>query len=183
MFEKVYRESEAKAAEGTRYSLTEPFTDSDGTYFENAVLLDTDFFDGISPRNWGEKLRTLVNQRARTNPLIMPIVDENGNTTMLQFAKPNERVRKKDGANHIVLDELAYTSDNISKLSVVHIDEVVSISEEKSPYYSQPEEHTWLDKNGWLHRIATVINAKNINEYISRVDEMVDKKINLFKNH
>jgi hypothetical protein len=169
LFEKVYQEG-GKATGEVKYSLTEPFTDLNGTHFENAVLLDTDFFDGISPRNWGDKLQDEVNRRASTNPLIMPIVDENGNTTLLQFASPKETVRKNGGSKHNVLDELSRTSDNISKLAVIHIDEIVSVSEENSPYFTQGNEHGWMDKNGWLHRNANVINQKNGNIYNLTVD-------------
>ncbi len=148
-----------------RYSITEPFTDSNGNQFENAVLLDSDFFDGISPRNWGEKLREAVEKRATENPVIMPIKDENGNTTLLQFANPNERVSKNGGLKHKVLNELSATNDNISKLAVVHIDEIVSVSNESSPYHTDENTHDWLDKNGWLHRNADVINSRNGNIY------------------
>ena len=168
-FEKAYREG-GKAQSDTKYSLTEPFTDSNGTHFDNAVLLDTDFFDGTSPRNWGDKLRTLVNERASTNPFILPITDENGNTTILQFASPNDRVTKDGASNHKVLDKLTSSPDNISKLAVVHIDEIVSVSEENSPYYTNENNHQWLDKNGWLHRNANVINQKNGNIYNLTVD-------------
>ena len=159
-----------KTSKKTRYSLTESFTDSNGTRFDNAVLLDTDFFDGTPPRRWGEKLRTMVYERASEDPFILPIVDENGNTTLLQFASPKDRVAKVGGANHRVLDELSSTSDNISKLAVVHVDEIVSVSEENSPYYTSENNHQWLDANGWLHRNANVINQKNGNIYNITVD-------------
>ncbi|MBO5319477.1 MAG: hypothetical protein J6B01_06705 [Ruminococcus sp.] len=168
-FENAYR-AEGKAQTGTQYSITESFTDSNGTRFENAVLLDTNFFDGTSPRNWGAKLRDMINKRSSKDPFIMPIVDENGNTTILQFANPKDRVRKNGGSDHNVLNELSSTSDNISKLAVVHIDEIVSVSEENSPYYTNENNHQWLDKNGWLHRNANVINRMNGNIYNLTID-------------
>lgn len=174
LFEKVYREEEAKintADEGgVRYSITQPFTDSDGNNYENAVLLDTEFFDGMSPRNWGSKLKDLVYNRSKNNPIILPITDEKGNTQQLQFAKPNERVVKNEKSNHKVIDKLSSGSDNISKLAVVHIDEIVEISEENNPYYTNEHNHQWLDANGWLHRNANVINTKNGNIYNLTVD-------------
>ena len=173
-FEDVYRdggkaETDANTDNG-KYSLTESFTDSNGTQFDNAVLLDTDFFDGTPPRKWGEKLRTMVYERASEDPFILPIVDENGNTTLLQFASPKDRVTKDGGSIHKVLDELSSTSDNISKLAVVHVDEIISVSEENSPYYTNENSHQWLDANGWLHRNANVINRKNGNIYNLTVD-------------
>ena len=170
-FEKAYKAQKNTADDsGVKYSITEPFTDTNGTHYETAVLLDTDFFDGLSPRNWGKKLQTHVNERASTNPFILPIVDESGNTTLLQFAKPNERVKKDGGSEHKVLNELSSTSDNISKLAVVHIDEIVSVSEENNPYYTEENKHGWMDKNGWLHRNANVINQKNGNIYNLTID-------------
>ncbi len=148
-------------SEGDRFSVVEPFADDNGNYYENAILLDTRFFDGISPRNWGEKLKNYVESRSTSNPIIWQIKDENGELELLQFAKPNERTRKNGGSEHKVLDKLSSTSDNISKLAVIHIDEIVSESDENSPYYSSENNHGWLDKKGWLHRNVNVINAKN----------------------
>ena len=155
-----YREK--GAVEGNvRNSLVESFFDDKGNQYENAVLLDTDFFDGLSPYNWSRKLSSYVVERSKNNPFILPIVDENGETQQLQFAKPNERVSKNGKSNHKVLDELVYSKDNISKLAVVHIDEIVGVSEENNPYYTNEHNHQWLDENGWLHRNAYVINSKN----------------------
>jgi len=110
------------------YSIVEPFIDSNGKKIENAVLLDTDFFDGISPRNWGEKLQTFVENRSENNPVIMPVFDEKGHEQVLTFAKKNDRISKNGNSNRVI-NELYKTNDNISKLSVIHIDEIVEISE------------------------------------------------------
>lgn len=170
-FDDAYRANvKGKADAKTQHSLVEAFTDSNGNSYDNAVLLDTDFFDGISPRNWGEKLQEKVNERAENDPFILPIVDESGNTTLLEFAKTTDRVTKDGASNHKVLDKLSSSSDNISKLAVIHIDEIVSVSEENSPYYTNENNHQWLDKNGWLHRNANVINQKNGNIYNLTVD-------------
>ena len=55
-------------------------------------------------------------------------------------------------------------------LSDVHIDEIVEVSEENNPYYTEQDGHGWLDENGWLHRNAYVINAVNGNVYNLTVD-------------
>ena len=149
------------------YSIVNNFSDTDGNMYEKAVLLDTDFFEGISPRNWGKNLKKYIENR---NSLIMPIFDENGNEQMLEFARKNERVSKNKSHSHLVLSELYETNDNISKLSVIHIDEIVEVSEAKSPYYSKENSHGWLDKNGWLHRDAYVINSKNGSIYNITLD-------------
>ena len=149
------------SGDGEKYSLVGPFVDANGKRYESAVLLDTTFFDGLSPRNWGQKLKNYVQDRAENRPFIMNVEDEIGNVQELRFAKKGERVRRENGSEHSVLGELYRTEDNISKLAVVHIDEIAEISEESNPYFSSSDGHGWLDKNGWLHRNAHVINAKN----------------------
>ncbi len=151
--------------DGERYSIVDPFTDNNGTQFDSAVLLDTHFFDGLSPRNWGSKLRDFIEMRADSDPFILPVLDENGNVQQLQFADAIDRVSKNGGAEHKVLNELASGSDNISKLAVIHIDEIVDVSQQGNPYYTSNNEHGWLDRKGWLHRTANVINAQNGNIY------------------
>ena len=133
-------------------------------------MLDTTFFDGLNPRNWGQKLKTFVEYRAKTDPFILPVLDENGNVQQLQFANPKDRVTKNGSTNHNVLDKLSSSSDNVSKIAVVHIDEVIEVSEQNNPYYSSNNDHQWLDQNGWLHRTANVINAKNGNVYALTLD-------------
>ena len=147
---------EAKQGKG-QYSIVDTFKDINGNVYKNAVLLDTDFFDGLSPRNWGDKLKEYVENRAKNNPFIMSIFDEKGNVQKLQFASTKDRVTKNGKSNHKVLDELSRTNDNLSKLSVIHIDEIASVSEENSPYFTDENNHQWLDENGWLHRNAYVI--------------------------
>ena len=157
------------ATEGGRsYKIVAPFTDTSGVKYDSAVLLDTAFFDGLSPRNWGAKLRDFVRFRAKAEPVILPVEDENGTIQELVFADQKDRVRKTGGADHSVISELSSGTDNISKLAVIHIDEIVEVSEADVPYYTSQdptENHGWLDKNGWLHRNAYVINSKNGNIY------------------
>ena len=141
-----------------------------GEYIDKAVLLDTDFFEGLNPRNWGKKLQTYVENRSKNDPVIMTILDENGDEQKLVFAKTSDRVSKNGGAPHPVLGELTTTRDNISKLAVVHIDEIVEVSEENNPYYTEQDGHGWMDENGWLHRNAYVINAVNGSVYNLTVD-------------
>ena len=152
------------------YSIAEAFMDNSGNQYDNAVLLDTNFFDGLSPRNWGRKLKEFVYSRSSSSPFIMPVVDENGNRQQVQFASPEDRTTKNGASNHKVIDKLLSSSDNISKLAVLHIDEIVAISEENNPYYTNEHNHQWLDKNGWLHRNVNVVNKNNGNIYNLTID-------------
>lgn len=152
------------------YSITEPFVDSEGNKYEAAVLLDTDAFDGVAPRSWWKVLKEKIENRVGRSTFIMPVLDENGEIQNLEFARPEDRVRKNDSKEHSVISELYQTSDNISKLAAIHVDEVVEVSGEKEPYYTGPDGHGWLDENGWLHRTAYVINSKNGNIYQITMD-------------
>ena len=171
-FEKAYKEFTKSGAkvEGEKYSITEPFVDKNGNRYENAVLLDTGAFDNVSPKNWWKVLKNHLENRVEESTFIMPVADESGNTQMLEFAKSNERVSKNGGKQHKVLGELYMTSDNISKLSAIHIDEIVEVSESDVPYHTEADGHGWLDANGWLHRTAYVINAKNGSIYQVTMD-------------
>lgn len=171
MLERVLQSKELDRTDGVeKNSIVESFVDENGKRYDNAILLDTNFFDGLSPINWGGKLKKYVESRSKNNPVIMPIIDEEGQEQNLVFAKTSDRTSKNDGSEHRVLDELIRTKDNISKLSVIHIDEIIEVSEENNPYYSSENLHGWLDKNGWLHRNANVINAKNGNIHNVTVD-------------
>ncbi len=163
-------------------SIVEPFTDNEGNYYNNAVLLDTQFFNGTSPRNWGRELKKYLVGRSKNNPFILPVIDENGNVQQLQFAKIKDRVTKNGKSNHKVLDELSRTSDNISKLSVIHIDEIIEVSEENNPYFTTEHKHQWLDEKGWLHRTAYVINATNgnVHQVVMDIAKAKDGRIILF---
>ena len=155
---------------GKQYSIVEPFTDDNGKAFKNAVLLDTNFFDGLSPRNWGTKLKEYVENRSENEPFILQIADENSNKQDLTFAKKSDQVQKNGGSKHKALSKIYQSSDNISKLSTIHIDEIIEVSEENNPYYTSENSHGWFDKNGWLHRNANVINAKTGAIYNVTVD-------------
>lgn len=156
-----------------RYSIIEDFYDDNGNHYDNAVLLDTDLFDGFSPRNWSKILKQHIERRVENSTVIMPVEDENGNWQNLEFARISDRLETKQGNSRKVLSELYRTKDNISKLSAVHIDEVVDVSEESVPYHTVQDaihNHGWIDKNGFLHRTAYVINAKNGNIYRVALD-------------
>ena len=75
-------------------------------------------------------------------------MDEKGKKQLLTFAKSSDTMHTANGNRRKVNSELYETNDNISKLAVVHIDEVVEVSEEGNPYYSNSEKNQWIDKKG-----------------------------------
>ncbi len=169
------KENSANSGEDIKYSIKHNVIDTNGNFYKNAVLLDTDIFEGHSPRKWGGILKEYIEDRVQKSTFIMPIQDENGNTQQLEFARINDKIKTKGGHPRKVLSELYETSDNLSKLSVVHIDEIIDVSEENTPYYT-PKEKTefdnkgWLNDKGWLHRFAYIINKNNNAIYKINID-------------
>ena len=119
------------------------------------VVLDTNIFKGIPPRNWGKTFRNFISKHLIGKKFLT--FDENGKEEIIEFAKPNERVTK-NGANnsHKVIDKLSRKSDRNSKLVIVHSDEVINISEKQNE--NAEHSHQWLDENGWEFRNAFVMD-------------------------
>ncbi len=129
----------------------------ENTDYGTGVVLDTDIFDGIKPRDWNKKLSGFVYDNLAGNE--MTVYDENGNPETISFAKKNERVTKEGAENsHRVIDKLARTKGNVNMLAVVHIDELLHTA----AYYDNNAEHNhqWLDENGWEHR-KTYLQTRN----------------------
>lgn len=116
------------------------------------VVLDTNIFDGVKPRNWGTVLGGFVYKNLAGAELT--VFDEAGNPETVYLAKENERVRKDGGKNsHKVLEKLArYRGDNVAALATVHLSELL----ETSRYENTTDEHShqWMDENGWEYRKA-----------------------------
>lgn len=121
--------------------------------YGTGVYLDTDIFEGISPRSWGKELSKFVYKNLAGKDTLA--YDNNGTPEVIYFAKKEDRVQKNGSKNYRrVLDELAYAKGNVEKLSVVHIDELLKTSEVVST--SEEKSHQWLDANGWEHRLTYV---------------------------
>lgn len=114
------------------------------------MLLDTDLFDGIHPRNWGKKLREFVYNNLAGSELTM--YDENGNPEAVFIANEKDRVQKLSAKNnHRVIDKLARNSgDNIRSLATVHLSEALLTS--KNETSTDEHSHQWMDENGWRYR-------------------------------
>ena len=124
--------------------------------YGKAVILDTNIFNGISPRNWGKVLGDFVYNHLAGTKAVM--YDENGNPESIEFARKNDRV-KKDGANnsHRVLDKLArHNGDNIKALATVQLSELLKVSGNETS--TSEHSHQWMDENGWTLRTAYVVD-------------------------
>lgn len=118
--------------------------------YGQGVILDTELFKGISPRNWGKTLRDYFYKNLAGKEFTA--YDEDGRSEVIHLARKNDRVQK-DGAvnNHRVADKLArYSGDNIRSLTTVHIPEAIEVSRYKSS--SDDHSHQWLDSDGWEFR-------------------------------
>lgn len=132
-------------------------------YFGVGVYLDTNIFDGVSPRNRGKVLGRYVYDNLAGQAFT--VYDESGREETIYLANMNDRVKKDSAKNsHRVIDKLArYNGNNIRALATVHLSELLKTSkseDEKSP----DNNHQWLDTNGWVHREAYVVD-KNGNIY------------------
>ena len=139
-----------------KYSIKENVKNKvSGEIYDKVVVLDTNIFKGIPPRNWGKTFRNFISKHLTGKKFL--IFDENGKEEIIEFAKPNERVTK-NGANnsHKVIDKLSRKSDRNSKLVIVHSDEVINISEKQNE--NAEHSHQWLDENGWKFRNAFVMD-------------------------
>ena len=122
------------------------------------VYLDTDIFNGISPRRWGQVVEKFVAKNLAGKEIIT--YTENGTPEILQFAKKQDRV-KKDGAknSHPVLGEIARVKGNIQALAVIHIDEIAEVAKYSDPH-NDNNNHQWLDQYGWDYKKAYIQDIK-----------------------
>ncbi len=75
---------------GVKYSVRDEIADDNGKIYNNVVLLDTNIFDGIKPRNWSGVLKKYVyNQLAGKQ---ITVYDDNNGAVTIEFARTNERV-------------------------------------------------------------------------------------------
>lgn len=156
LFEEVYREDVKSTNKGMLYSLAE-IQGEKGDY-GIGVVLDTDIFNGVKPRDWNKIVREHVYNNMAGETLI---VYNNGEAEKIYLAKKNERVTKDGGNNsRKVLDKLARSKngDNIRNLSVVHIDELAEVSKYSSENLENV--HQWLDENGWEFRTTYAQDKK-----------------------
>ena len=118
------------------------------------VVLDTNLFDGVSPRKWGEVLGEFVYKNLAGQEMVM--YDSEGNEERVYVANKNDRVQK-DGArnNHKVIDKLArYNGDNLRALATIHLSELLETSGDETR--TEEHSHKWLDQNGWIYRYVYV---------------------------
>ena len=172
--EEIRRQIQGDEAEKQRYSIEE-VEGKNGTYGKG-VMLDTNLFDGIRPRDWGKALsRYVYNNMAGME---LTAYDAAGRPETIYLARANDRVQK-DGAKNSrkVIDKLARsTGDNIRSLAVVHLDEALTTSR----YENSTDEHShqWMDENGWEYRKTYLQDRSgNIYEATLNIADGRDRKI------
>ena len=158
-----------------KFSVLEEVEGKNGTYGKG-VMLDTNLFDGIRPRDWGKTLgRYVYNNMAGME---LTAYDAAGKPETIYLARANDRVQK-DGAKNSrkVIDKLARsTGDNIRSLAVVHLDEALMTSSYKNS--TDEHNHQWMDENGWEYRKTYLQDRSgNIYEATLNIADGRDRKI------
>lgn len=132
---------------GTHFSIVQVVGEKD--VYDNCVMLDTNLFDGIKPRNWGKVLEKFVYENLADKELT--VFDSEGNKEIIRTATGADRVSKNGKRSRKVLDEMAQVKgDNTKSLAIVHLDELARAS--KNSDISEERSHGWLDENGWVLR-------------------------------
>lgn len=159
---------------GTRFSIQD-VQGQNGDY-PDCVVLDTNLFDGVKPRDWGKVLQDYVYNNFADKELA--IYDENWYTETVKIARYQDRVTKSGAKNsHRVIDDLARNQgNNIKNLAVVHIPELLVVSTYDKG--NLDNNHQWLDQNGWTHRKAYICDkAGKIYEATLNIAEGRDRRI------
>ena len=81
---------ESKSNPDIRYSISNIF--NEGKNYGVGVVLDTNIFDGVKPRNWSKVLSQFVYENLAGKSI--ETTDTDGNIEVISFAKNNERVLK-----------------------------------------------------------------------------------------
>lgn len=167
--------TERRTGPPEKFSVLEEVEGENGTYGKG-VMLDTNLFDGIRPRDWGKALsRYVYNNMAGME---LTAYDAAGRPETVYLARTNDRVQK-DGTKNSrkVIDKLARsTGDNIRSLEVVHLDEALTTSR----YENSTDEHNhqWMDENGWEYRKTYLQDRSgNIYEATLNIADGRDRKI------
>lgn len=167
--------TERRTGPPEKFSVLEEVEGENGTYGKG-VMLDTNLFDGIRPRDWGKALSQYVYNNMAGMELTA--YDAAGRPETVYLARTNDRVQK-DGTKNSrkVIDKLARsTGDNIRSLAVVHLDEALTTSR----YENSTDEHNhqWMDENGWEYRKTYLQDRSgNIYEATLNIADGRDRKI------
>lgn len=138
------------AEDGKSYSISE--VEGTKRKYGEGVILDTDIFNGIPPKKWGNVLSQYVYENMAGAELTM--YDETGAPEKVFLARSTDRVTKDGSKNsHKVIDKLAgYRRDTVRAQAIVQLSEVLASSTHKAS--SNEHTHQWMDENGWLIRTA-----------------------------
>lgn len=159
---------------GQRFSIQD--VQGQNNDYPDCVVLDTNLFDGVKPRDWGAVLQNYVYNNFADKELA--IYDENWYTETVKIARYQDRVTKTGAKNsHRVIDDLARNQgDNIKNLAVAHIPELLVVSTYDKG--SLDNNHQWLDQNGWTYRKAYICDKTGkIYEATLNIAEGRDRRI------
>lgn len=162
------------AEDGKSYSISE--VEGTKRKYGEGVILDTDIFNGIPSKKWGNVLSQYVYENMAGAELTM--YDETGAPEKVFLARSTDRVTKDGSKNsHKVIDKLAgYRGDTVRAQAIVQLSEVLASSTHKAS--SNEHTHQWMDENGWLIRTAYLQTQDgNIYEATLNIADGRDRKI------
>ncbi len=135
-----------------RYKVLNGVAGTNGRVYEKVVQPGTVVFENLK-RN---RDRYIAHLRKKIFNRKISVTDKYGNTIFVEFAKSDETVQK-DGAKqpHEVLGMLERTSDNLTKIAILNVKELLQNSVAEPP--SAENSHGWLDKFGWQERKAMML--------------------------
>lgn len=165
---------ERRNGPGTRFSIQD--VQGQNNDYPDCVVLDTNLFTGVKPRDWGRVLQNYIYNNFAGKTLTL--YDESWYSETVEIARYNDRVTKDGGArNHRAIDDLAWTrGNNIQALATAHIGEILEVSTYEAG--NDINNHGWMDKNGWTFRHAYLCDIKgNIYEATLNISEGENRRI------
>ena len=163
IFDKVYRQTvsfDGSADGKVQNSIRKDIVDVNGKEYDSVVALDKE----VSKRVLSSPVEMMKYIKQNLVGFRLPVLDENGNTEIIEFAGEKESTYKYRGEDkgwrkNPVLGELAHTTGDIRKQVVVNLLEVTNESVDNPRGYSPNSEHGWLDENGWISRKTYVLGS------------------------
>lgn len=147
-----------------QYSTRDNVVGEDGMLYQNVVEMDMPKTKNAIKNAKSMEAYIVKELLGKT----IPVVDENGNEEIIEFAKEKERV-KKDGAknSHEVIGKMVRASDELQKKAIVNSYEITEKSSD--PEFVDEHNHQWLDERGWVRRYCFVMEKNGDAIYPARL--------------
>ena len=139
---------------GVKFDLRHNVVDTNGKVYADVVALNYKTFNIVKKSN-AKYIDFIRNNLIKKK---ITVLDQNGDSEVIEFAKSNERVLKDGAKNaHRVLGKLEQVLGDVKKLTILNAEETAKIS----TVFERNQEHThqWLDQYGWEKRKSFVMTS------------------------